>query len=151
MLVVLRHYFSFALALGDSMLPTLNSGDLLLVFRTAYSQAEPRRGDIVLARLRDDLVIKRVVGLPGEEVEVKNGSLYINGAFIAEPHTLTNIVKFDIARGKLFDGRFATLGDNRAIPPTQACHPIISKTQVVGKVLLAINISRLRIKYVANA
>jgi len=150
-LVVLRHYFSLALALGDSMLPTLKSGDLLLISRKSYSHVEPRRGDIVLARLEGDLIVKRVVGLPGEEIEVKDGALYVNEVFTPEPHTLTNFVRFDIARGKLFDGRFAILGDNRAIPPTQVFHPIISKDQMVGKVLFSINISRLRIKYLGNA
>ena len=150
-LVVLRHYFSFALAIGDSMLPTLNSGDLLLISRKSYRQLEPCRGDIVLARLQHDLVVKRVVGLPGEEVEVKDGCLYINGVLIPEHQIVTNVVKFDIAKGKLFPGRFATLGDNRAIPPIQTIHPIISKDQIFGKVLLSINISRLRIKYLGNA
>lgn len=98
----------------------------------------------MLARLHDDLVVKRVVGLPGEEVEVRDGALYINESFIPEPHALTNIVKFDIAKGKLFAGRFAILGDNRTIPPIQVFHPIISKDQILGKVILSINISRLR-------
>jgi signal peptidase I len=148
-LVVLRYYFSFALALGSSMSPTLRNGDLLLISRNHYSQVEPRRGDIVLARHDDELIVKRVVGLPGEEVEVKDAVLYINGALVPERYTLTNNVQFDIAKGKLFSGRFATLGDNRGIPPLQSFHPIISKEQIVGKVILSINILRLRIKFVS--
>ena len=124
------------------------NGDLLLISRGHYSQAEPRRGDIVLARLDDELVVKRVVGLPGEEVEVKGAALYINGALIPERYTLTNSVQFDIAKGKLFPDRFATLGDNRGIPPIQSFHPIISKEQIVGKVILSITFSRLRIRLV---
>ena len=145
-LAVLRYYFSFALALGSSMLPTLSNGDLLLVARNPYSQKEPRRGDVVLARLRDELVVKRVVGLPGEQVEVKDGALYVNDILIPEHHTVTNLVQFDIAKGKLFAGRFATLGDNRGIPPIQSCHPIVSKDEIIGKVILSVSIWRFRLK-----
>src|SRR5262249_17813688 len=99
LLFVLRHHFSFALAIGDSMQPTLNSGDVLLVYRTAYAHVNPQRGDIILARVDDELVVKRVVGLPGEEVEVKSGALYINDVLIPEFHILTNSVQFDIAKG----------------------------------------------------
>jgi len=77
-LVLLRHYFSFALALGDSMCPTLNNGDLLLVSRKAYADAQPRRGEIVIARVDADLVVKRVVGLPERKWKSKVDFLYIN-------------------------------------------------------------------------
>jgi len=147
-LAVLRYYYSFALAVGSSMSPTLGSGDLLLISRKSYTELEPRRGDIVLARHDDELIVKRVVGLPGEEVEVKGAALYINGTLIPEGYTLTNSIQFDIAKGKLFSGRFPTLGDNRGIPPIQASHPIISKAQIVGKVILSINILRLHFKFV---
>jgi signal peptidase I len=148
-LLILRHYFSLALALGNSMLPTVSNGELLLISHRTYSEGKPRRGDIVLARLDKELVVKRVIGLPGEEVEVKHGSLYINGALVPETYTLTNNVQFDIAKGKLFANRFATLGDNRGIPAIQTFHPIISKEQIVGKVILSVNILKLQFKYVA--
>src|SRR5262249_47316228 len=85
-LIGLRSRYELALAVGKSMLPTLASGDLLVVDKKAYCSKEPARGDIVLAEYRKELVIKRIIGLPGEEVEVKQGRLYINGVSRQENH-----------------------------------------------------------------
>jgi signal peptidase I len=128
--------FKVAVVIGVSMQPTLQSGDLLVVDRRAYDRSQPRRGDIVLARYRDGWIIKRVVGLPGEEVELKRGTLFINGARTRENHPIEPGL-LSIAKGKLFDEDFATLGDNRAVPPVLAVHPILSKNEIVGKVIFS--------------
>src|ERR1041385_7267973 len=77
--VMFRAHYRFGIVVGDSMAPTLAAGDVLLVDKRAYDRAEPSRGDIVLVHSSKGFVVKRVVGLPGEEVEVRHGSLYING------------------------------------------------------------------------
>ena len=117
------------------MLPTLKSGELLLVSRLAYQHTEPQRGDIVMARNGTDLILKRIVGLPKEEVEVRRGTLYINGSQQQEDHGVQE-GPLDVSKGKLLDGDFATLGDNREIPAVLAIHPVLSKTDIVGKVIL---------------
>jgi signal peptidase I len=73
---------------GTSMLPTYASGRLTLVNRLAYVGHVPQRGDIVAIRLAGPSVvyIKRVVGLPGERVAVKDGQIFINGAALTEPY-----------------------------------------------------------------
>jgi len=123
---------------GESMLPTLKSGDLLLVDKRAYKRVEPDRGDIVVARRSGGLIVKRVVGLPGEEVKVKKGRLYINGGRMNEYHAIYPGY-LDVGKGTLFPGDFATLGDNRAVPPLTAIHPIVTKADILGKVVLVIN------------
>jgi len=123
------------------MLPNLGPGDLLLVDTRAYQHAEPCRGDVVVARDADAWIVKRIVGLPGEEVEVRRGALYVNGLPKPEPYPRTE-GPLDVGNGKLFAGDFATLGDNRAIPTVLAIHPVISKPDILGKVILASNFGR---------
>jgi len=133
--VLLFHQrFQLVLVVGESMQPTLKPGQLLLVDKRAYQHAQPRRGDIVLARYAGELIIKRIVALPGEEVEVRRGTLYIDGVTKREGYPIQE-GSLDVAKGKLFNGDFATLGDNRAIPSVLAIHPVISKPDIVGRLV----------------
>jgi signal peptidase I len=134
--LIFRGFFQFTIVVGDSMLPTLAPGDLLLVDKRAYQNQEPCRDDIVVARYAENLIVKRIVGLPGEELEVRKGTLFINGTAHNENHSVM-AGSLDIAKGKLFSGDFATLGDNRAIPAVLAVHPIISKPDILGKVVFS--------------
>jgi len=118
------------------MQPTFRTGNLALVYRGAYRTAEPRRADIVVARYRNDLILKRVVGLPGEEVEVRSGALLINGMPVVEGHRIEP-GDLTIEKGKLFDGKYALLGDNRALPRSELIHAVVSKEDVVGKVIFS--------------
>jgi len=73
---------------SESMLDTLRPGDRVLVNRVAYHLGEPERGDVIVFRYPEnpDIVfIKRVVGVPGDELEVRDGRLYVNGRPAAEP------------------------------------------------------------------
>src|SRR5690242_1612359 len=98
-LLVVRIRLRPSVVIGDSMLPTLHPGDLLIVDKWAYRKADPRRGDIISARYDNDLVVKRIVGLPGEELEMKDGLLYINGS--PAPASLTAYRgDLDISKGK---------------------------------------------------
>ena len=138
----LRSAYQLAVVSGDSMLPTLKPGDVLLVDKRAYKQVEPERGDIVVARHAGDLIVKRVVGLPGEEVEVKQGRLYVNGERVKENHGICPGYLY-VGKGKTLPEDFATLGDNRTIPPAAAVHPIITKSDILGKVVRVIGTKRL--------
>jgi signal peptidase I len=135
-LLVFHAHFQLAVVAGDSMLPTLKPGDVLLLDRRAYKRTEPQRGDIVVARYSAKLIVKRIVGLPGEELEVKAGTLYIDGMPRREDYRTAEGL-LDVAKGKLFDGDFATLGDNRAIPAVLAVYPILSKPDILGKVVFS--------------
>ena len=135
--LVFRSHYKLTIVSGSSMFPTLKSGDVLLVDKRAYEQSEPDRGDIVVARYAAGLVVKRVVGLPGEQVELKKGRLYINGNLMKEEHPI-DPGYLDVGEGKLLAGDFATVGDNRAVAPALAIHPIITKSDILGKVVMAL-------------
>ena len=71
---------------GDSMEPTFHDGQIKFVNRLAYLRSTPKRGDVVAVRapgLRA-VFLKRIVGLPGEEVSIRRGGVYINGEKIGD-------------------------------------------------------------------
>lgn len=73
---------------SNSMQPTLQVGDYLMAKTDAYRGHDPERGDVVVFRLPEDphkIFVKRVIGLPGERVAVKQYRVYINGQAIADP------------------------------------------------------------------
>lgn len=70
-----------------SMLPTLHVGDYVIADLRSYSDADPQRGDVIVFRLnRDPTVIyaKRIIGLPGERIQLRNGQVFVNGTAIAQ-------------------------------------------------------------------
>lgn len=115
-----------------AMAPAVASGDMVLMERFSYLSAKPQRGDIVVFRTEglgtmvptDQLWLKRVAGLPGEEVRIDDGRLFING----QPCEITNtqgvIRYFNQGRGTLLrnkqdsvvvpPGRYLVFGDNSA-------------------------------------
>jgi signal peptidase I len=139
LLVVVGSHFSLAIVVGESMLPELNTGDLLLINKHAYRKADPQRGDVVLAHFHHELIVKRVVGLPGEVVALNKGQLYINGVRIPESQPIEP-GPLEIGAGRLLADKFAVLGDNRAIPLSQLVHAVLSKHEIVGKVIGSIHL-----------
>jgi signal peptidase I len=139
LLLMLRTHFSLYIAKGESMLPGLRSGDLVLVDRLAYQATEPKRGEVVVARDRDDLIVKRVVGLPGEEVELLRGKLQINRLPLAEAYAVEP-GWLSLQRGRLLEDRYAILGDNRSVSSSVFVHAVVSKDQIVGKVIYSLHL-----------
>jgi signal peptidase I len=131
-----RSQYKLVIVSGTSMLPTLRDGDVLVIDQRIYTHTLPARGDIVVARSAWGVVVKRVVGLPGEQVALRKGQLYINGAIMPEQHRVEP-GDLDIGEGRLFPGDFATLGDNRAVNPAGAVHPIVTQADIRGKVVWA--------------
>ena len=99
---------------GTSMNNTLLSGDLALVTRFDYRGGRaPDFGDIVECRFpgREDTYIKRVMGLPGDEIAISNGFFYRNGASVSEPYVSSYAEDYAVTLG---EDQYLLLGDNRA-------------------------------------
>lgn len=122
---------------GESMLPTYRTGDLLVVDKRAYLRSPPSRDDVVVARYHHELVVKRVVGLPGEQIEVRSGRVQVNGVIRAALHDV-QLGLLDIAPGRLLSDRYAILGDNRGISPSSFVHAVVAPEQIVGRVIWAL-------------
>lgn len=98
-----------------SMESTIMTNDRVMGFRLSYIFDSPKRGDIVIFKYPDDkdvLFIKRIIGMPGESVEIKSGVTYINGKKLEEPYLqvepLGNFGPYVVPEGCYF-----MMGDNR--------------------------------------
>lgn len=99
---------------GSSMEPTLHSGQLVLVNRLAYKLGEPARGDIIVfyyPRDPDQEYIKRLIGLPGDHVEIRNGEVLVNGVVLNEPYIAAPPAY--VGEWVVPEGQYFVLGDNR--------------------------------------
>jgi signal peptidase I len=138
LIAALAFRYKIIVVLGESMRPTFSTGDIVLVDRYAYRSAEPERGDLVVARTRGDLIIKRIVGVPGDEVSVVKGVLHVDG--VAYPESGINPGPISINPGVLGNERFALLGDNRALPEEQIVHAVVPKPQILGQVIFELHV-----------
>ena len=103
---------------GDSMEATLHSGDNLIVDKLSYHFREPERYEIIVFPYRyeeNTFYIKRIVGLPGDTVQIKEGYLYINGERSTEAYGLERMDSAGIAAEEieLGEDEYFVLGDNR--------------------------------------
>ncbi|WP_238727019.1 signal peptidase I [Diplocloster modestus] len=104
---------------GESMSPTLENGDTVLVNKLNYSITGPSRGDVVVFKPHGNenthYYIKRVVGLPGETVEIKEGKIYIDGEVLEEELETEPVQEAGVAASlvKLGEDEYFVLGDNR--------------------------------------
>lgn len=99
---------------GQSMEPNLHTDMRLVVEKISYRLHSPQRGDIVVLRVRpeDELLIKRVVGLPGDEVEIHDGDVYINGQPLDESY-LNQDTRGNLAPRVVPPLHVFVMGDNR--------------------------------------
>lgn len=100
---------------GISMQPTLDSGEYTLVDKLTYKWRMPRRGDVIVFRAPDNPeadYIKRVIALPGEQVEVHNGEVRVNNTPLQEPYEY-DAPLYDFGPQRVPDGHLFVLGDNR--------------------------------------
>ncbi|AFY67223.1 signal peptidase I [Geitlerinema sp. PCC 7407] len=102
-----------------SMLPTLEINDRLIIDKMGYRFSEPKRGDIVVFRPTpalqaefNEAFIKRVIGLPGETVEVKNGRVYVNNEPLPENYTAER-PNYEWGPETVPPNSYLVLGDNR--------------------------------------
>ena len=129
-----------------SMEPTLKAGDRALINSAAYKLSSPRRGDIVVFRAEDDakssLHIKRVIGLPGETVQIKGSTIYIDGKPLKENYGKDPIDYAGIAEKpiKLGDDEYFVLGDNREISRDSRYEEVgkVKRKNIEGRAVLRI-------------
>lgn len=128
---------------GISMEPTFHDGQFHLVNRLAFLFHEPQRGDIVSIRFSrpgtfsapSEMLMKRIIGLPGESVSFHEGHAFINGKLLDEPY-----VKFpcDWEHPTVLcaSNEFYVVGDNRSMPFDQHVQGRAERDRIVGKPML---------------
>ncbi|MFP7477661.1 signal peptidase I [Terribacillus saccharophilus] len=137
---------------GPSMQPTLHDNDFMIVNKISYRFGEPDRKDIIVFHATESKdYIKRVIGVPGDHVEMVDDTLYINGEVVDEPYlesekaaledggNLTNDFTLEDLPGnyeEIPEGYVLVLGDNRRNSTDSRYIGLIPEDQIVGKVQL---------------
>lgn len=128
---------------GPSMNTTLANGEIMLLNKLAYIRHDIKRFDIVVIKSNNKLIIKRVIGLPGEIIEYKDNVLYINGKKVNDPYPSTATDDFtigDIGHVKVPGDTYFVMGDNRS-DSLDSRYPsvgVIKKDQILGKAKLVL-------------
>ena len=107
--------FNFSVVRGQSMRPGIEDGDRILIDRFSYVFGAVERGDIVVLGYPLDPsldYIKRVVGVPGDEIQIRAGQLFVNGLSVNEPY-VADIDRSSYVHTEVSEGHYFVLGDNR--------------------------------------
>jgi signal peptidase I len=148
---------------SESMVPQLEVGDRVVVSKVSYRLHDPRRGDVLvfddpnptpddpaalpvrvvrglleaigLRQPSTDEFIKRVVGLPGETVEGRNGRVYVNGRELVEPYLSQGVTTSDFAPVELKTDELWMMGDNRDRSLDSRSFGPIKRSTIVGRAI----------------
>ncbi len=132
---------------GQSMVPNFQSGEYVLTDKVSYKIGEPQRGDVIVFHAPEKAqcpkgtgcdFIKRVLGLPGDTIEVKNDSVIVNGVALNEPYIPDD---FETLPGAFTKNRVIALGpneyfvsgDNRPYSSDSRAWGPITKDEIVGR------------------
>ena len=150
LIVLLRSYIITPVVVrGDSMYDTLKDREVLFLSKISYRVHSIERFDILVIKDKGgDYIIKRAIGLPGDNVEYRDDVLYINDKKydkkftddVTEDFTLEDICEIngDMCNGKIPDDMYLVLGDNRDVSADSRVKGLIARDQIVGKAVFRI-------------
>jgi signal peptidase I len=123
-----------------SMLPNFHEGERVIVFKAAYWgwTGHPHRGDVVVVKAPQSSegdYIKRVIGLPGDTLEIVQGKLYVNGTRMNEPY-VKNSFTYTMDKVVVPSHSYFVLGDNRDISNDSHRFGALPSANIVGKVVV---------------
>ena len=128
---------------GPSMDTTLSNGQILILNKFVYKKHDINRYDIVVIKMDDKKIIKRVIGLPNEKIEIKDNKVYANGEELDNSFASTKTDDFDISEIgliKIPGDSYFVLGDNREVSLDSRYPEVgtIKKEKILGKATLRI-------------
>jgi signal peptidase I len=140
-------YFLFQpfIVKGESMAPNFESGDYLIVDEISYRFSEPQRGDVIVFNYPKDTTqrfIKRVIGLPGETVQVTGGKVYVinngNTTEITEKYLPSDLKTYGDVTTELKADEYFVMGDNREYSYDSRSWGVVPMSDIIGKAFLRI-------------
>ncbi|RRJ63810.1 signal peptidase I [Paenibacillus oralis] len=141
MLLLNIFVFNLSIVKGQSMEPTLEERERLFIDRLVYRFGHPQRGEVVILKdpsaegERKPFLVKRVVAVPGDTVEVRDHMLCVNGEEQDEPYTDAMIEDGDVPPVKLGEGEYFVMGDNRHAGSSKDSRYFgsVKEDQIVGR------------------
>lgn len=121
---------------SESMVPTIEVNDKVIVTNFSYWFAEPQRGDVIVFRFPQDTkkdYIKRCIGLPGETVEFRESRLYVDGQLVDEPYLPDGLEFEDYGPVQVPAGQYFMCGDNRNYSSDSRVWGFVEKKLIIGK------------------
>jgi signal peptidase I len=125
---------------GDSMTPTLLDGQLLLISRLPYRFQSVQHGDIIVFKSLQDpeiMLVKRVIGLPGESVSIRNGHVFIGSKSVPEPYVIdgggTGFGPLTVKPDMIF-----VMGDHRTVSNDSRAWGLLPEGNILGRAELSI-------------
>jgi signal peptidase I len=113
---------------GDSMIPSYHDGQPTYINKLAYWLHPPQRGDVVGVSVGDDFYIKRIIGVPGDKIEFKRGTVVVNGTPLVEPYVERPLLWW-LRPVHLGADQYFVMGDNR----TSSTLGSVKMESIVGK------------------
>jgi signal peptidase I len=122
---------------GACMEPNLYTGQRVLVMKSSYWFSDPHRGDVIIFKSTEDpsrTLIKRVIGLPGENISISGGKVYINGEALEEPYDqgVNSLYPTTAIPG----GNYFVMGDNRDRSTDSRSWGMLPRENIIGKAWL---------------
>lgn len=142
LIFIMVYVFSVTQVVGSSMSPTLKEDEILFLNKAQYKLFKIKRGDIVSLEYADTkYLIKRIIGLPGEKVEIKNSKVYINDELLEEEYLNEDLNYADFSLSSLGysvipEDMYFVLGDNREDSLDSREIGLIKKEQIKGKIFM---------------
>jgi signal peptidase I len=130
------HVVSLGVVADISMYPTLPEGGYVVVNRYIYYFVAPERGEIVVFRRNGDAseeYVKRVIGLPGETLEIKDGQVYVDGRRLVEPYA-TGASDPDVPPHVIPKDAYFVVGDNRPMSEDSRAYGAVPLKDIRGKI-----------------
>lgn len=136
--------FNISFVTSGSMEPTIKERELTITNRLAYTVKDPGRGDIVICRAGDqnELMLKRIIGLPNDEISFVDGYVFINGVICDESAYLKSDVETNCTKSfTVPEGCYFLLGDNRenSIDSRHWNNTFVKRENLIGKIIFHIN------------
>jgi signal peptidase I len=123
-------------ATGISMMPTYADGQLLFFNTFAYRVTSPKRGDVVAITIeqRQALLVKRVIGLPGERIRIEAGTVYVDDAPLREPYVHLG-APWNVAEARLAADEYFVIGDNRSMAVQHHTFGIVPQRRLFARIV----------------
>jgi signal peptidase I len=122
----------------SSMLPNFHPGERVVVNKAVYWFREPRRGDVIVIQApngESEKWIKRLIGLPGDTIEIVNGLVYVNEVPLDEPY-VKNSFTYSLPERTLAADNYFFLGDNRNVSNDSSRGWLLARADIIGKAWL---------------